>query len=137
MTERLRRARPKGAAALRKFGLVMAAAWAVLASVSWWRSSPAAVYLAGLAIVFLGPAILWPRALGPVERAWMTFANVLSVVMTRVILTLTFYLVITPIGLLLRLLHKDVLGLRADRKAQSFWLPIEPNGPSTRPDKPY
>jgi hypothetical protein len=115
----------------------MAAAFAILGSVLLWRSRPAAPYLLSLAIVFLLPALAWPRVLGPVERIWMTFAEAIGVVMTTVILTVAFVVVFTPMGILLRLLGKDPLGLQPDPTAQSYWTPVEADGPSTRPDKPF
>jgi hypothetical protein len=115
----------------------MAAAFGVLGGVLLWRSRPAAPYLLSLAILFLLPALAWPRVLGPVERVWMKFAEAIGLVMTTVILTVAFILVFTPMGILLRLLKKDLLGLRPDPTAQTYWTPVEAGGPSTRPDKPF
>ena len=67
----------------------------------------------------------------------MAFARVLGVVMTTVILTLTYFLAITPMGLLVRALGKDLLGMRGDPTVESYWVPVEPDGPASRPDKPY
>ena len=89
---------------LRKFGLVMAAPLTLIGGVLLWRGRTTGMILLGLAGLFLLLAGVAPRALAPVERYWMAFAEKLGAVMTRVILTLTFYLVITPIGLLLRLM---------------------------------
>ena len=122
---------------LRKFGLVMAAPLTLIGGVLLWRGRTAGMILLGLAGLFLLLAGVAPRALAPVERYWMAFAERLGAVMTRVILTLTFYLVITPIGLLLRVMGKDLLHLRDDRDRESFWEPAEPGGPAERPERPY
>ncbi len=53
--------------------------------------------------------------------AWMTFAQILGWFMTRVILSIFYYLVLTPVGLLMRLLGKDLLDMKIDRSAQSYW----------------
>lgn len=115
----------------------MTVAFGLLGALLWWRDRAAAPYMLGLAAFFAVPALVWPRFLGPVERVWMAFANLLSAVMTRVILTLTFFIVITPMGLIMRLFGKDLLGLRPDRTAASYWVPVEPDGPASRPDKPF
>ena len=60
-----------------------------------------------------------------------------AVVMTTVILVLTFVLAILPAGLLQRLFRRDMLGLKFDAKRDSYWAPVEPDGPWSRPDKPY
>ena len=67
----------------------------------------------------------------------MKFAEIMGAIMTRVILTITFFLIVTPIGFIMRLAGKDSLGLRKNADASTFWIPVEPDGPGTRPDKPF
>jgi hypothetical protein len=122
---------------LRKFGLVMAAALAVVAALLLWRHRPAWPYLAGAAVVLGVLGLAAPGLLRPFEKAWMTFAGWLSVVMTYVVLTLAYVLVVTPLGLLRRLGGRDPLRLKLDRKAPSYWVPVETDGPGSRPDRPY
>ena len=137
MTERVPRPAVKTSSELRRFGCVMAAAAGVVAALLWWRSRPAAPWFAVVAAAFLLTVLVRPAVLRPVERVWMRFAEILSAVMTRVILVLTFFLVITPLGVVMRLLGKDPLRLRPDPGAQSFWVPVPPDAPGTRPDKPF
>jgi hypothetical protein len=122
---------------LRKFGITMCAALAVLGGLMLWRDRASWPYLFGVSAFFLLFGVLLPRALAPIEWAWMKLAHYLGIVMTHVLLTLTFYLMITPLGLLMRLFRKDPLELRFDRSAKSYWAPVEPDGPCSRPDKPY
>jgi hypothetical protein len=53
----------------------------------------------------------------------MTLAVLLGWLMTRIILTILFYLVVTPIGLLAKLSGKDFLNRKFNREAQSYWIP--------------
>lgn len=122
---------------LRKFGVVMAVAFAALGSLLLWRGHAVGQYLVVVGGLFLVTAVVLPRALDPLERAWMAFAGVLQRIMTTVILTLTYYLMMTPLGLLIRLSGKDLLGKRPDPEMESYWVPLEEDGPHTRPDKPY
>ena len=122
---------------LRRFSLIMALGFGILGGLLIWRARQAGPYIAGLAALFLLSGLAWPRALAPVERGWMAFSRVLSVISTYVILTIMFFLVITPIGLLLRLVGKDLLQTRLDRKRDSYWVAVDPDGPCSRPDKPY
>lgn len=127
----------KTGAELRKFGWVMATALAALTALAWWHGAGWWAWAAGIGALFLAVGTVLPRALGPVERLWMRIAGALAVVMTTLVLTLTYYLVITPIGLLMRLLGMDQLGLRLDRDADSYWVSAEPDGPGTRPRHPF
>jgi hypothetical protein len=122
---------------LRRFGLVMTVPFAVLAVLLAWKGRPLWPAMAGIAAAFALLGLLVPRALGPVEKAWMRFALALSKVTTFVLLTLAFVLVITPLGLLLRLVGKRPLEVAFDRRATTYWRPVEENGPATRPRVPY
>ena len=64
---------------------------------------------------------LVPIILKPIYLVWMIFAVILGWFMTRFILSLLFYLVITPIGLVLRIMGKDLLELRKEEVQDSYW----------------
>ena len=118
---------------LRKFGLMVGGVFAVLGLLFLLRHKGHWPYFLwpGSALVLFG-AIL-PRALKWVYIAWMSLAFVLALVMAHVILTLFFFLVITPTGLIARLTGKDFLSLKLDRAAPSYWIPREPK-PKTPAD---
>lgn len=91
------------ARALRRFGLTVGGAFLLLAAISAWRGHtyPPRV-LGALGVSLLVPGLVAPRVLGPVERVWMRFAEVLGRVNTRIILTVFYLLVMTPVGLVRR-----------------------------------
>jgi len=122
---------------LRKFGLVMAVPLALLAGLTYWKDKPAWPALAVLALFFLLCGLALPRALTPIEWVWMKFAKVLGTVMTYVVLTLAFYMVLTPMGLLMRLIGKRPVELGFDNSIPSYWAPVEKHGVYDRADKPY
>ena len=122
---------------LRKFGLLMAVPLVIIGCVLIWRDRWTGPYFIVLAGLFLLSGLLIPRCLAPIERVWMAFAHALGVVMTYVMLTVTFYVVITTVGLFLRLIGKDLLDKKFSSKKHSYWVPVEPDGPCSRPDKPY
>lgn len=114
---------------LRKFGVTVGAAFAVLGTISWWRGHelpPRVLWtLGGLLFV---PGLLFPGVLGPVQRAWMAFALVLGHVNTRIILTVLYYLVMTPVGFVMRLFHDPLDRSLRDGK-ESHWVKREPETP--------
>jgi hypothetical protein len=107
---------------LRKFGLTVGGAFAVLGLISWWRGHemPPRV-LWTLATLLMVPGLVAPALLGPVQRGWMRFAQALGHVNTRIILTLLFYVVFTPIGLVMRL-FRDPLHRSLKEKSDSNWV---------------
>ena len=100
----------------------MGAAFLTLAAVLWWkdRTTGAAIAAtAGTALIVAGLAV--PTALGPVERAWMTFARSLSKVTTPIVMGIVYFLVIFPIGFAMRILNRSPLAVKAPNN--SFWVP--------------
>lgn len=122
---------------LRRFGQVIGVALGLLAALLFWRERPAAPYVLGAGGVFLVLSLIAPRVLDPFERAWMALARVLGAIMTVVMLTITFILLITPLGLLFRLIGKDMIDRGFDPEAETYWVPVEPDGPGSRPNAPY
>jgi hypothetical protein len=120
------RARREKRRKLRNFGLTVGIAFGVLAALLFWREKAHYVYFAVISAVFLLLGVLAPAALKPVEKVWMKAAGAMGWVMTRVILTILFFAVFTPIGLLARLLGKDFLSLRMDQAASTYWIYREP-----------
>ena len=97
----------------RKFGLILGGAFLLLAGVSRWRGHDLAPYVLGglgLALVLAGVAV--PRWLGPVQRAWLRLGLALSKVTTPIFMALVYFVVLTPTGVLMRLLGKNPLRRR-------------------------
>jgi len=122
---------------LRKFGITLAIAFAILGGLLFWRDKPAGPYLFIISGLFLVTGLIIPRLLSPVEWGWMKIAHALGYVMTRLLLTITFYIMITPIGIVMKILGKDPLRMRFDKEADSYWISVDPDGTTGRVDKPY
>ena len=106
----------------RKFGLTVGAAFAVLAALMWWREHQIPLYAFGaLAIGLIAAGLLIPGHLGPVYRAWMGFALLISKVTTPVFMGIVYFVVITPVGVLMRLLGRNPIRHRAVE--ESYWAP--------------
>src|SRR5712664_2398106 len=108
----------------REFGLIVGSIFVLLGG--WWlyrgklnTAAHITLPLGSLLILF---GLFWPRALVVPNRAWMLLAEGLSFVVTRIILGLVFFLVITPIGVVKRLSGWDPLSRRGARSA-SYWKP--------------
>jgi hypothetical protein len=114
----------------RQFGLVVGlflvavSVWPLL----WHRPMRISVLVAGVVLVSI--AAIAPLLLRPLNRAWTMLGVALGRIMNPVVMAALFYLVITPVGLLLRLLRKDSLRLRLDATAASYWMERQPAGPA-------
>jgi hypothetical protein len=85
---------------------------------------------ATLSLIFLLFALFIPRALAPLNWLWTKFGLLLHKIVSPVILGVLFFLIFTPIGVLMRLFGGDPLRLRFDNKAQSYWIERSPPGPT-------
>ena len=110
---------------LRKFGLLVGGVFTALGLVSWLRHKPAAPWLLTPGIILMIFGLVAPRALKYIYIVWMSLAIVLGFVISNVLLTVFFFVVITPIGFIARCSGKDFLGLKLDPNAASYWLPRE------------
>jgi len=114
----------------RSFGLVFAGFFAIAAAVNGWRGGAAWPLYLALAAAFLAVAWLSPRVLAPLNRLWSKLGLLLGRIVSPVVLSLLFFLVVTPVGLLMRLTGKDPLRLRTDSGADSYWIVRDPPGPA-------
>ena len=81
------------------------------------------------AALFLVVAIARPSILGPLNRAWAKFGLLLGRVINPVILGVVFFLVVTPMAVIRRLLGKDSLHLKSNPDLKSYWIDRSPVGP--------
>lgn len=107
---------------LRKFGLTIGIFLLVIAAFLFWKQRPSFLYFAyiGGGFALLGLAV--PILLKPIYKVWMSFAVVMGFIMTRVILTVLYFGMFTPIALLTKLLGKDLLEERWDKNAATYWV---------------
>jgi hypothetical protein len=111
---------------LRKFAITLCSALAVLGAVLIWRKGPAGFVLWGICSAALLLAWLRPLALRPVHKYWMKLALLLGLLSSHVILALLYYLLVTPLGLVMRGLGKNPLTLRPEEQAGSYWMKRDP-----------
>ena len=122
---------------LRRFGLSFGCAFGIIGGLLVWRQREAGPWILGIAVAVALAGLVMPQILRPLERLLAAILRAVMTAVTYVVLVLAFYLIVTPMGLFLRLLGKDLLEMRLPSDKQSFWVPVEADGPCTRPDKPY
>lgn len=109
---------------LRKFAFVMGVPLVLIGGFLLWRQRDYYWYFFAASGAFVCAGLLVPVVLKPIHKVWMTFSIIMGWLMTRVILFVLFFLILTPTALLLRLLGKDLLNMKVDRNSsQSYWLP--------------
>lgn len=108
------------------FGVTMTVAFAIVAAIRVWRRGfdAFAIALFAIAALFALGALVAPAMLTPIRRWWMRLAEVLGWINTRILLILIFYLVVTPLGLVMRLFRRPPLDMA---RRDSYWTEPPPN----------
>ena len=106
---------------LRKFGITIGVILLIIAGFLFWKEKESFQILLTFGVTFCILGIAIPFILKPIYWIWMIFATILGWIMTRVILSLLFYTIFTPIGLIPRVFGKQFLELRWDKSKGSYW----------------
>jgi len=130
--EDLSRTHEVKASSNRSFGWVFAAVFLIIAvwplvsggMVRWWSLLVAAAF----ALV----TVAAPKLLAVPNRLWMRVGLLLNRIISPIVLAFLFYVVVTPMGVLMRVFGKDSLRLRRDASDTSYWIERDPPGP--KPD---
>ena len=118
-----------GTGDLRKFGLTVGGVFLALALLWWLRHKPYYPWAlaVGAPLIFFG--LIRPGLLRWIYIAWMSAGLVLGFIVSTLLLTVFFYLVITPVGLLAKCFGKDFLNRKLEPAASSYWIPRDLSKP--------
>ena len=114
----------------RGFGVVFAVVFSIIGFWPLLSGSGVRTWSLVIAAGFLAAAFVAPRLLAPLNRLWFRFGMLLGHIVSPVVMAIIFYLTVLPTGLVMRLLGKDLLRLRFDPEAESYWIHRDPPGPA-------
>ena len=113
----------------RSFGIVFFVVFLLIALYPLIYNEEIRAWSAIISLIFLVLGLLNSKILAPLNKLWFKFGIFLGKMVSPLIMGIIFFLVVTPIGLIIRLFGKDVLNLKYN-KNQSYW--IEKNGPKSK-----
>jgi len=105
----------------KNFGLVFAAVFLIIAILEYSFSGSMNFILIGLATICSILSIFIPSVLRPFNRLWLKFGLFLSKIMNPIIMSIIFFLVVTPIGICMRLIGKRTLDIGSGPKKNTYW----------------
>ena len=106
---------------LRNFGIIFGIILLIISGYLFWKEKESFQIFLIIGITLFLTAITIPVVLKPVYWMWMIFGIILGWIMTRVILSFLFYVIISPIGLVSRSFGKQFLELRWCKSKESYW----------------
>ena len=114
----------------RSFGLVFFIVFSLIAFYPLINNENIRIWSLLLSLIFLILGLLNSRVLTPLNVIWIKFGILLGRFIAPIVMAAIFYFVVTPIGILMRILNKDLLNLKIDLKKETYW--IERTGPKSK-----
>ena len=106
----------------RSFGLLF---FIVFIAVGLWpiiKGEEANIYLILISLFFLIFGLINSKILSPFNKAWIKFGEILGLIIAPIIMALVYFIILTPISLIVRMFGKDLLGLKFMKKQDTYWI---------------
>ena len=114
----------------RSFGIVFFIVFVLIATYPLINQGEVRIWSLIISFLFLFLGLLNSKILTPLNKLWFRFGLFLGKIISPIVMGVIFFLVVTPIGLLMRFFGKDVLNLKINKKKSSYW--IEKVGPKSK-----
>ena len=106
----------------RNFGLVFFFIFLVVSIWPLTHNESPRIWSAIISLVFLILVLTRSKLLTPLNRLWAKFGIILGSIIAPIVMGVVFFLVITPIGLVMKIIGKDLLSIKYDKKKETYWV---------------
>ena len=111
----------------RSFGLLFFVVFLVIALWPLTKKSEINLYLISIALIFFVLGILNSKILSPLNKAWIKLGEILGRIVAPVVMAIVYFIILTPISLLVRLFGKDLIGMKFSNDIKSYWIKRKKN----------
>ena len=113
----------------RSFGIVFFIVFLLIALYPLLKDNDLRIWSLVISFIFLILGLINSKILTPLNRLWFKFGLLLGKFISPLIMGIIFFIVVTPIGIIMRLLMKDLLNLKYNKK-ETYW--IDKSGPKSK-----
>ena len=106
----------------RNFGLVFFVVFLIVGLWPLINSGPIRIWSVIISLIFLVLGLMNSKMLTPLNKLWFKFGLILGALIAPIVMGLIFFLVVTPIGLVLKLFGKDLLNKKYKSKKNTYWI---------------
>ena len=106
----------------KSFGILFFIVFSIIGLYPLLTVSSVRIWSLVIAIIFLVIAFAKPIIFKPLNNAWIKLGEILGKIIAPIVMLIVFFAVVTPIGLLLKIFGKDILGLKFSKKIKSYWI---------------
>ena len=111
----------------RSFGLLFFIFFLALALWPLTKKGEINLYLIAIALIFLVLGLLNSRILSPLNKAWIKLGEILGRIIAPIVMAIVYFLILTPISLLVRLFGKDLIEMKFNNNVKSYWIKRKKN----------
>ncbi len=111
----------------RSFGLLFFIVFLVIALWPLTKKGDINLYLISIALIFLVLGLLNSKILSPFNKAWIKLGEILGRIIAPIVMAIVYFLILTPISLLVRLFGKDLIGMKFSNDIKSYWIKRKKN----------
>ena len=79
-------------------------------------------FLISISLIFLTLGLLNSKILTPLNKGWIKFGAVLGIIISPIVMCLVYFIILTPISLIVRIFGKDLLKLKSMKKIETYWI---------------
>ena len=112
----------------KSFGIVFFIVFLLIALYPLLKDNDLRIWSLIISFIFLALGLINSKILTPLNRLWFKFGLLLGKIISPIVMGIIFFVVVTPIGIMMRLFKKDLLNLKNNKK-ETYW--IEKSGPKS------
>ena len=110
----------------KSFGILFCVVFAIVALWPIMKGGSLRIWPIPISLIFLTLGLLNSKLLNPLNLAWIKFGELLGKIIAPIIMAIIYFIIVTPIGLFMRLIGKDLLNIKFT-KDNSYWIKREKN----------
>ena len=111
----------------RSFGILFFIVFLLIAFWPLTKQGEVNLYLISIALIFFVLGILNSKILSPLNKAWIKLGEILGRIVAPVVMAIVYFIILTPISLLVRLFGKDLIGMKFSNDINSYWIKRKKN----------
>ena len=111
----------------RSFGLLFFIVFLVIGLWPLKNGESLNIYLILIALIFFTLGLINSKLLSPLNNTWVKFGEILGMIIAPIIMALVYFVILTPVSLIVRMFGKDLLGLKFLKKQDTYWIERKKN----------
>ena len=105
----------------RSFGLLFFVVFLIIGLWPLKNSENLNIYFLTASVIFLLLGLINSKLLSPFNKSWIKLGEILGIIIAPIVMALVYFVILTPVSLIVRIFGKDLLGLRLLKEKETYW----------------